>query len=82
MQVTLQEIKNIKYNESNVDYNNVSDSYPNLYFDAINFRSSLSQNGLEINCPSEWQDKITDEMVRNINVKGWTVKINGITYTI
>lgn len=77
-----EDVKNIKYNESNVDYNNVSDSYPNLYFDAINFRSSLSQNGLEINCPSEWQDKITDEMVRNINAKGWTVKINGITYTI
>lgn len=77
-----EDVKNIKYNENNVDYNNVSDKYPNMYFDPINIRSSLSKDGLVINCPSQWQDKITDDMVRNINEKGWTVQINGITYTI
>lgn len=77
-----EDVKNVKYDEKNVDFNNVSDSYPNLYFDHINKRSSLSKDGLVINCPTQWQDKITDDMVRDINAKGWTVQINGITYTI
>lgn len=70
-----------RYNENNIDTNNVSSKYPGIYFDPINVRSSESYNGLSINCPSEWKDKITNEMVTNMNAKGWTVKINGEIYT-
>lgn len=77
-----EDVNNIKYDEANVDYDNVSTDYPGLYFDAVNIRSSVSKDGLVINCPTQWEDKITDDMVRSINAKGWTVKINGITYTI
>lgn len=68
-----------KYNSANIDPNNVLSGYPDIQWDRINIRSSISENGLTINCPIEWQDKITTEMVSQMNAKGWTVQIAGVT---
>lgn len=48
----LTDIVTIKYDEANVDVNNVHSSYPDLLFDHINFRSNKSN--LIINCPLTW----------------------------
>lgn len=68
-----------KYNSANTDPNNVLSDYPDIQWDRVNIRSSISENGLTINCPTEWQDKITTEMVSQMNAKGWTVQIAGVT---
>ena len=39
------------YNASNIDTNNVSSSYPGIYFDHKNIRSSRSVSGLKVTIP-------------------------------
>ena len=50
-------------------------------YDYINIRSSKSVDGLNIYCPETWRDKITPEMITDINAKGWTVYIGGTLTT-
>lgn len=73
-----EDLVNVKYDQNNIDINNISDD--GVYFDHKNIRSSISENGLIINCPTEWRDKITADMVSQMNAKGWTVQIAGENY--
>lgn len=65
------------YNEANIDTTNSSPNYLGVYYDTINIRTSRSVAGLNIKCPIEWENKITNDMISAANAKGWNVYIGG-----
>lgn len=58
------------YNASNIDTNNVSSSYPGIYFDHKNIRSSRSVSGLKVTIPDEWRGFCFSTQ------HGWTIYTN------
>jgi hypothetical protein len=58
------------YNASNINTNNVSSSYPGVYFDHKNIRSSRSVSGLKVTIPDEWRGFCFSTQ------HGWTIYTN------
>lgn len=84
-----QDLVSIKFDESHTNPNNKiykrveeTDEYIAIddEYDFVNIRTKKSLNGLKIKCPEQWRDKITNDMVKSINEKGWKVFINDQEY--
>lgn len=70
------------FNPDNVVEGNVPNEVTDdTTFDMVNLRSSKSVNGLKIICPETWRDKITPDMIRTANSKGWHVYIGDAEVT-
>lgn len=70
MLVRLADQVSTPYNASNIDTNNVSSSYPGIYFDHKNIRSSRSVSGLKVTIPDEWRGFCFSTQ------HGWTIYTN------